>query len=230
MKNIIAFHHYVLYLPLNTYKFLPPGILALLLFVNTLQGQRNCKLQMEKDGIQVYTCQRDDSGFNAIRASFEVNTTPAQYASIVLNVDDYQYWNYAATNPYVIARISDTELIYYTEAKAPWPVTDRYVVLHLKVTQDLDSKVMKVTLKNVPGKIPQQNGFIRMSEYYSTLEIIPIARNKVKISYFLKIDPGGKIPSWVVNLVSTKFPINTFSNFKKRVESIGSVYTKDVHN
>ena len=196
-------------------------VFLFLIPLNQIKSQSNWKLKGTKNGITVYTMGDENTRLNIIRATFEVEATLSQYASIVLNVEDYKSWNYAAKNPYIIKKISETELIYYAEAEAPWPVTDRYVVLHLKVEQDSQSKILEITLNNVPDQIPKKEGFVRIPVYSSVLKVIPVSKNKVKVELILKVDPGGSIPVWLTNLVSTKIPITTFSNFKKRVKSQG---------
>jgi hypothetical protein len=167
---------------------------ALILIVNPLSAQQDCEFQMMRDGIKVYTCQRENSDFKAVRASFEVEASMELYASIVLNVEDYKYWNFAASNPKVIQVINEQELVYYTEVAAPWPVTDRFVVLHLTVRLDPETQHLWVILENVPDAIPQKDGLVRVKEYYSTLEIIPQGNGNLKIDYFLEVDPGGGDP------------------------------------
>ncbi len=206
---------------MNLFSYLKPVFLILLsLLIYQAHAQQDCEFQMIRDGIKVYTCKRDDSNFKAVRASFEVKATLDLYASIVLNVEDYKYWNFATTNPSIVERISDQELVYYTEVTAPWPVTDRFVVLHLSVKEDPETNHLWVILENVPDKLPQKDGLVRVKEYYSTLEVIPQDNGNLKIDYFLEVDPGGAIPAWAINLVSTKFPINTFSNLKKRIQKL----------
>lgn len=192
----------------------------LILLMYQANAQQDCEFQMVRDGIKVYTCKRTNSDFKAVRASFEVKASLDLYASIVLNVEDYKYWNFAATNPKIIERINDQELVYYSEVEAPWPVTDRFVVLHLTVREDPETDHLWVILENVPDKLPQKDGLVRVKEYYSALEVIPQGNGLLRINYFLEVDPGGTIPAWAINLVSTKFPINTFSNLKKRIQTL----------
>ena len=200
----------------------------LFLFLSlSTSAQPDCELQTVKDGIKVYSCKRENSDFNAVRAGFEAETTLAQYASIVLNVAEYQYWNYAASNPYVIRKINQEELIHYTEAKALWTIMDRFVVLHLSVKKDPKTGHLMVKLENVPDILPEKKGFVRIKEYYSVLEVIPIGPEKVKVKYFLEVDPGGAVPAWVTNLVSSNFPINTFSNLRERLKYLNKDQVTD---
>lgn len=213
MKNIALFGKTTCYLSI--------AIVILLLFGIRLQGQTKWELKADKNGIKVFTRDQAETSLKAVRATFEVDATLSQYASIILNVEAYKEWNYAATNPYLVKRINESELMYYTEAKAPWPVTDRYVVLHLKIKQDPESKILQITLQDVPDQIPAKSGLVRIPEFYSKITVTPITAERVKVEYFLSVDPGGSIPAWVANLVSTKMPITTFTNLINRIKAQG---------
>ena len=200
-------------------NLLPTALFLLLGLVQNLEAQHNWKLHAENDGIKVYTSKQDSSAYNAIRVTFEVEATLAQYAALVLNVPDYKNWNSASNNSTLIKRINDSELIYYTEAKAPWPVTDRYVVLHLKLILDPASKFLKIIIKDLPDQIPEKKGLVRINEYSSYLKAVPVSSGRLKVDYVLTLDPGGSVPAWAVNLVSASAPIKTFSNLRNKLKS-----------
>lgn len=200
-------------------------VFLFLLFAGHRPAEPNWKLRVEKSGIKVYTRAQADSDFDALRTTFEAEATLDQYTAVVLDIDAYKYWNSAATNAYVLKKISDSEQIYYTEAKAPWPVADRYLVLHMKVTRDEASKVMKIALDNVPDQIPQKDGFVRVKKYRVTATITAVSDTRVKADYYYDIDPGGSVPAWAINLVSSKMPVEAFTNLKDRIKALSEEKT-----
>lgn len=193
--------------------FFLPGL------VQNIEAQRAWKLHAEKDGITVYTAKQDSSAYNAIRVTFEVKANLSEYAALVLNVPGYKNWNAASSKSRLIKKINDSELLYYTEAKAPWPVTDRYVVLHLKLIQDPASKFLKIIMEDAPDQIPEKKGFVRINDYSSYLKAVPVSPGRLKVDYVLSLDPGGSVPAWAVNLVSANLPVKTFSNLKNKLEA-----------
>lgn len=193
---------------------------VILLSTIVLKAQEKWEFHSKSNGISIYTAARHDSEFDAVKATFTVEATLEEYAAVVLDVEEYKHWNYATTNPYVIQRISDTELIYYSEVDSPWPVMDRFVILYLTVEIDETRQKLVVTLKNVPELMPEKEGFVRIPELYSVLEVVQVAPGKLKAEYILKTEPGGSIPAWAINFVSTRIPITTFSNIKERLKTL----------
>jgi len=48
--------------------------------------------------------------------------------------------------------------------------------------------------------------------------ITPIPQGGVKIEYELQVDPGGKVPAWLVNMFATKGPFETFKKLQQQVK------------
>ena len=197
-------------------------IAGFLLCLSSMEAQNNWKFRLEKNGIKVYSKRQENSAWNALKVTFEVEATLSQYVTTVLNVEEYKLWNHSASNPYVVELINDSELIYYTEAKAPWPVQDRFMVVHLKVTQDPTSKVVKIDLKNRPDLMPHKTGFVRIKDYHSCVTLTPITSSRLGVKCIVSLDPGGSIPAWVANLVMDQTPVITFSNLKERLGNLGN--------
>lgn len=178
-------------------------------------GQEDCEMVEDYQGIKIFECEMEGSNINSVKANFEIEATLSQYAYLVLNLDHYPAWNHEARNVKLVRRISKTELIYYTEVDAPWPLQDRDIILHLKVSQDPVTKVLNIHLTSRPAELPEYNKFIRIHDYWSLLQVTPISKTHSRVDYYLELDPGGDVPSWFVNLISSRIPRNTFVNFRE---------------
>ena len=192
-------------------------ILLLASFV-LVSAQNNCTLKKDKDNIKVYSCKTPGSEFKAVRAEFELNASIEDYMAIVLDVDRYKDWHYRAVNPRLLNTISDTELIYYTQISAPWPVSNRDLILRLKLDLNTETSVLTITLESISDYLPREDNVVRIPESYSKMTLTPMGNSKLKAEYFIQVDPGGQIPAWVVNMVSTQAPYETFKNLIERVE------------
>ena len=195
--------------------------ISILIFSPLLaSAQDECILKKDQDNIKVYSCKTADSKFKAVRAEFILNASIDDYSAIVLDVDRYKEWHYRAVNPRILDKIDDTELIYYTQISAPWPVSNRDLILRLKLDFNSITKVLTVTLESESDYLPTVNNVVRIPKSYSKMTLSPIGNSMLKADYFIQVDPGGQIPAWVVNLVSTQAPYETFKNLIERVESL----------
>lgn len=181
-------------------------------------AQKDCDLKKEKDGIKVYTCLTENSEFKTVKAEFILDATIDQYIDNVLDVASYHEWHYRSVNPRLLKKISDRELIYYTQVSAPWPVSNRDLILRLNLSIDGITKVLTATLECIPDYLPGVENVVRVPKSYSKMTFTPIKESKIKVDYSIHVDPGGQIPAWIANMFSTQGPYETFKNLKDRLE------------
>jgi START domain len=181
-------------------------------------AQEDCVLKKQKDGIKVYSCPTVGSEFKTVMAEFELKATIDQYISTVLDVASYKEWHYRSVNPRILKKISDTELIYYTQVSAPWPVSNRDLILRLILDIDPDTKILTATLECIPEYLPVVDNVVRVPKSFSKMTFTPISNSKLKVNYSIHVDPGGQIPAWIANMFSTQGPYETFKNLKDRLE------------
>ncbi len=203
-----------------TYSFWTLFI-GLLMLQGPILAQDNCVLKKDDDGIKIYLCENEDSNFKTIIAEYEVPATLSQYAAIVLDIASYKEWQYKAIDPHIVKKVSDTELYYYTEVQAPWPVNNRDLIFHLKMKQDVINKTLTVELTEIPDFLPEKKNVIRIPKAHSLLTVTPASKGHVYVRYVLDIDPGGAIPAWIANMFAAQAPWNTFNNFRNRVIAQG---------
>ncbi|QOI98564.1 MAG: hypothetical protein HRU69_14220 [Flammeovirgaceae bacterium] len=181
-------------------------------------GQTDCELKRSQDSIFVYACKLTDSKVKAIRASFTLPTTPSVLAAHILNVEAYTEWQYNIIKAEVLEVIGDLELIYRAEVKAPWPVSNRDLVVRLRITQDPATRVMTFSIVSIPDYIPPYDGIVRVPKSEGKWVITPL-NNRLKIDYSFIVDPGGSVPSWLINFSIAEGPYRTFHNLSKRIKS-----------
>ena len=187
-------------------------------FFSALKAQENCNLKKDQEGIRIYLCETEGSSFKTIKVSFESKGTLKSYASGVLNINRYKEWQNSILNINILERVNELELIYYSEVDAPWPVSNRDLIFHLTMHQDSISKVLSVSLKQLPDYIPEKNGIIRVPAANSLLTVTPIDSEQLQINYVIHVDPGGAIPAMIANLFASNTPWQTYYNFRKKLE------------
>lgn len=180
-------------------------------------GQPECTLRKEEDGIKVYACDSELSKLRSIKAVFTIETTMDHIIKVILNVDNYINWQYNTINAHVVKMISDTELIYYSEVAAPWPISNRDLVIHLSIQNDISRGSVVVSTNSVPDYIPHKKGIVRVPMSKAQWIIKPITDSLVSVEYTMLINPGGSVPVWMVNLVVVEAPYKSFKDFKKMI-------------
>ena len=191
------------------------------LFSLSARSQENCILKKDNDGIKVYLCDSKLSDFKSIIVELDMPATLSQYAAHVFAIENYKYWHYKAIEPYLIKQVSDTELYYYSEVEAPWPVDNRDFIFHINMSQDSITKVLTMSLTAMPDYLPKKDGIVRIPQGSAVLKVTPIDKDNVHIRYVIDLNPGGDIPPWLANMFAAKAPWETYNNFRNRIIAQG---------
>jgi len=182
------------------------GIFALAF--TAAQAQNNWELRRNESGITIYS--RRSGNLVELRLLCEFDATPAQLTEQLLNIPNYTNWVYGNRRSGVLKKINDHDIIYFTEAHLPWPIQDRDLVIELNINPATENSPLIIQAKSIEGVLPPKPHFIRVPYSLATWRISPIPGNKTKLDYTFSLDPGGSIPSWLVNWTIATGPYKSF--------------------
>jgi hypothetical protein len=189
-------------------------VLLLLMPLGAL-SQSGCQLELDKDSISVYTCPRPDSRYKTIKSVFQINGTLSELAAALLDINGYKAWQYKTSSVRVLNRISDREVVYYTEVEAPVLTSNRDFVIRLTVDPDPMTKGMVVEAVSIPDYIPAVEDVIRVPYSRARWSVTPAGPGRLAVEYVIDIDLGGAVPPWIVNLFAAKAPYETFKSLRE---------------
>lgn len=192
-------------------------LLSFLLFFYPSGAQTDCDLKKSANDIFVYACKSNNSKLKSITSTFMVEATPSLLAAHVMNIEDYTAWQYKVVKTELLERISDQELIYHGEVQAPWPVSNRDMVIRLRISQDPGTKVMTILANSIPNYLPEKSGVVRVPHSETKWIITPVGKDRLQVEYFFVVDPGGSLPGWLINLTIAEGPYKTFQNLIARL-------------
>lgn len=194
------------------------AVLSILLFIITgVKAQDNWELRRNENGISIYSRRLDK--IVELRLLTEFNTTSDNLIAQLENIPNYVNWVYGNKRTGIIKKISDHDIIYFTEAHLPWPIADRDLVVELTITPATATTPLIIIAKSIQGILPPKPHFIRIPYSVATWRVTPISSNKLKIDYTFSLDPGGSIPSWLVNMTITTGPYKSFLKLEDLLKS-----------
>jgi len=195
-------------------------ILVLIFFSHSVYAQSGWVLRKEKDGIFVYDLKTDTSKFNSIKVETELPGRVEDLLKILMDVGSHYKWAYGTKSASLLKRISDKEIIFYKKINSPaLMVSDRDIVIRMKIIQNSTSKSINVESIALPNFIPTKESLVRIPMSNENWIITPLDNQRIKIRYYLQIDPGGALPPMLVNLFVARGPYESFTNLKELLES-----------
>jgi hypothetical protein len=177
------------------------------------------KLTKEKDGIKIYMRMAANSKTDDVLGIMLMKTHLSPLVQMVKDSENHYRWIYANKNAKTLKAINDFEWIYYNESEAPWPVSNRDVITHALIIQDLSTFTVKIFSDGLPEYMPVKKDLVRIPALKNVWEFIPKEKGFTEVHFTLSMDLGGEIPAWLVNLVIDNGPFSTIFNMSKLVQT-----------
>ncbi len=181
-------------------------------------SQDGWELTKEKNGIKVYTANETSSKIKSIKVEAVLTGTLQKLVKILRDVRNNKEWVYSTKQSYVLKEINANEILYYSENALPWPVSNRDIPVRMRLNLNASTNTLKVTALGEPNALPVQKGIVRIQFFSTSWDVKYDGKNKISITYYLKMDPSGNVPAQVTNLFITKGPYETFENLSKRLK------------
>lgn len=198
------------------------SIVILLTFFISSVGvaqQNPWKFVKEKEGIKVYYRTSTAGNINEVKITSHFETDARSLISAITDVVRYPDWVYGAVDSRVLKQVSAHEMIYYNKIDFPWPLSDRDIAVHSKISHNLKTGVITSVSKAEPKSTPIVDNHVRIESFNSQWAFTPAKNRGFDGEYTFSSDPGGNLPVWAINLALDEGPFKTIVNFKKLVSN-----------
>jgi len=192
-------------------------ILSVLFIALSLFAQDNWKLEKDKNGIKVFTRKTTKASMKESMTEIFVKGTPNQIIKEFKDIENHKTWMHRISTSQLLKKVNENEFQVYYIASAPWPVSNRDIVVHYNIKKEANGNYTIIST-GTPNEIPKKSGLVRITKSYSTWELIEQKDGNTKIVYTSLSEPGGSLPEWLVNSSATDTPFNTVAALKAKVE------------
>lgn len=181
-------------------------------------SQKKTNLALDKEGIKIYLTKLDTTPFKEYKAIMTVKANIDTVAKQILDIKSLQKWNFKTRKSELIRKVSDTSWIFYMNHHLGWPVQDRDHVS--KVTLIKKEAEQTITIFPANNVLKEKEGIIRLTNFKGFWYLKKISDNQTHVMQQIYGNPGGSIPAFMVNMVVTKGPFESFKELRKRVENL----------
>uniref|UniRef100_A0A8C0TYP7 Phosphatidylcholine transfer protein n=2 Tax=Canidae TaxID=9608 RepID=A0A8C0TYP7_CANLF len=131
------------------------------------------------------------------------NCLPDVLADVYMDLDYRKQWDQYVKELY--EKECNGETVVYWQVKYPFPMSNRdYIYIRQRRDLDLDGRKIHVILAqstSVP-QIAERSGVVRVNQYKQSLAIESDGKKGSKVFMYYFDNPGGQIPSWLINWVA----------------------------
>lgn len=195
------------------YTFLP--LLVLCLSIKHVDCKDQWELEMDKDGIRVYTQLEENSPYKQVKVTATINAPMEKVMEILTAFNKYKNWMNNVHDSYLLNQ-SDSAYYVFILEDATWPMQNRYQVSKVQVNQELQTS--SVEFKTVPNYIEKRTDAIQIKQFEGYWSLKDRPDRSCSLEYVLVNNPGGHVPPWLANLHAIDNPFQSVLNLKRLAE------------
>lgn len=199
----------------------------------------NRYLKIDKDDIKVYLFAHKNSKLATFKAVTHIQTSLDSILAVLFDNTSCTEWIDSCGKAFILDNVSFSERYHYQRFNIPFPFIDRDFIFHSILTQNPRSKSINITMYSEPDYCNDkqstqchevnQSKLVRVRKSIGTYKLEPDSKG-IKITWIHHTDPGGYIPSWLVNQFAADTPYRTFKNLAEMVNREKYKYAKLIYN
>jgi len=202
------------------------ALIALLLLCTTALAKPGpWELITNEKGVKVQARDIPGQGLPEFRGIGMVKGSIYEVLAVIDDTANHPKWLANCVEAKKLKQLPNLGRIVYSRTEAPWPVSDRDVVLKGDLEVDLDKGVaisrFRATTSPKKGKV---SGVVRMKRLRGFWKLTAISKNRTRVVYQVSADPAGLLPDWVAAMAQKKLPLETITNLRRRVKSTRGKY------
>ncbi len=202
---------------MSVYKNAVLLLLIILVFTSFVNTDKEWILLKNSNNVMVYSRSIEGQTIKELKAVTQIKTSLSSIVALLNDREACPKWVYKCGKSYIIKQINDKEYISYQNVVAPWPIDNRDIVIKVKVNQDEITKEVIHKAVGEPNYLPLVEDHVRVKVFNSMWVLTPLKNGFVNCVNQILVDPGGSIPTWLINMVAVDGPFETTSNFRKLV-------------
>jgi START domain-containing protein len=141
-----------------------------------------------------------DSDFYAIKIDQTFDTNLSNVVGHLLDDSRYQNWIPDLKSARIIRQLDEQKSrSVYMHLEMPWPLDDRDSIIGQRITQNPETLVVTIKEWNEGASLPEKHDVVRSPRINSEYVLIPLSPNKVRSIWQGHQEPGGSVPSFLVN-------------------------------
>lgn len=175
------------------------------------------KLEQTSGNIEVFTRKVEGKNIKDLKITCKVRSSLNSIVAILDDIESHPVWVYRCTESKFIDYRSPKEFYYYIGVDFPYPARDRDMVIYYKRDQDPITKVVTTHSTSAHDLIDENGGIVRITDFESIYRLVPNKDGSVEMIYYLRSDPAGHIPAWMINMALAKGPVTTMKTLSTEV-------------
>ena len=201
-------------------KFITVSLYSLV-FSLSLAHAKPWKVLRRDKGIVVSQREEPNRELPSFKGVGDVQAGMYEVLAVLRDGKARKEWMSKSGKTMVLKRMSPFETYSYQQTLAPFPVSDREVILHTQVYQRTEPKELIATFdgirwtKRIPGV--DRDDFVWMPYLKGYWRLVSKGPSTTEVTYMVNTDPGGMLPNFLIRRITRDLPYWTLIGLRKQV-------------
>lgn len=176
----------------------------------------------ESNGIVSFARPATRSGVYEIKAVGIVDAPIAVVEAVIRDISVMPQYIYLCKESFIIntpEMRSDGDVIhFYSLTDLPFPLSNRDVVAKALWSVDKTTGTIYCHSEGVKTAYKQDKDVVRMPLSITDCMLVPRGADKTEVTYQVLGDPGGKLPHFLINMLTKHYGIKTIADLRQMVK------------
>ena len=193
--------------------------------VSAVEADGKWHHEFTEDGIAVSMMTEEGRTLPAFRGVANVDAGLFEVLGMLDDAKRATEWMANCMENKVIKQINEFDRIIYNRTDAPWPVSDRDVVISAVVTGDAEKREVMIKFTSVTNQGPGPvDGVVRMPRLRGYYKLQAIDEKHTKVTYQIDADSGGSLPDWLIARATRRLPVDTIAGMRSQIKKTAGNY------
>jgi hypothetical protein len=191
------------------------------------QSGSNWRLEKKQDDVSFYLRDHPHSIIPEFKAVTRIPASMAQVLAVLLDVDNYQRWIHRCTASFPLSEIDKHEQYIYQQNSVPW-ARDRDIILRARLSHRDHGQQVHIRLQAAPDYCRHHDSpacdridhdrHVRIDQAVGSYRLLQVDDQTVELTWQQHLDPGGKLPKWLVKAMLSDIPLKTLAGLREAVQ------------
>ena len=201
------------------------ALATFLLSTGAARAEGEWRPVVERDGVRVEERAAPGRALPELRATVEIDAGIFEVLAVIRDVPRQTEWMADCEESRPLREEGSDVSVLYNRTGAPWPVSDRDVVLRAEAVLLEPSTRASVRFENVADpSAPPIDGIVRMPRLVGAYDLVALSPARTRVTYEIDIDPGGSLPAWAVTRTTRDTPLYTLLGLRRQVGATRGAY------
>lgn len=185
------------------------------------------RLEKTQEKVEFFLRDYPGSSIPEFKAVTQIPTSMTAIVAVLLDVESYPKWVHRCRESFTLETVDTHEKYVYQVNRLPF-ARDRDLILHAELSRQSHEGEIVIHLEAAPDYCERNSvaacdriepdRYLRIEESEGSYRLAQLDENTVEVTWQQYLDPGGRLPGWLVRRSISTIPINTLNALHEMVK------------